>query len=684
MIFLTRLLLLEQFLLSSSSSDTMETRRLWLCWQLHSCLLSDDLFKHERALEDAKAICDVENSILDAAIADVLSRVLSSLPSGHLFIVIDDANKGTDPSQTFLALKPPQHVPMLKQILREWRRHTKDLNVTYIVSGVRIELDEFSPKDPVSADFSWFSGTGSFDDLAKQEDYVRQFLPADFADSIDGANFVRRVARFFRGRHTNTAHLMADIVRHGLQNPHGVLTANICRMARLESKMLDGFELPSRYESVIQGYPPYNGVSYKPFVVSTMHDALLIYLAIGDRPLRFYGPQRSLVSLVSAGVGYFVDDDLQEVAIEPAYMLSISSYFQKLNFDMLDPAMFIERARAPHKTARPALALVALTLARVLTAPTRVVFSRRFTFLGSPASWANKRARIICPSTSASWAPYTFEPGKSIIHSADNRKDIGRWFKAGRNVPFCLYKPTTAAPVLLFAVSFEGSKSIWVALSVLLADYSSRIEVLDALRTTLPDDVLKTFTSSSKTSGAVADKKNFLFQLPNRRKKDLGDYSILRVVVPLGARKASHTGYEDYIRGRIDFPAAVMYPQRDHVLADCTARVDDVIARVIDEIPLLEEPGNSSTSSELAEDDSNDQGTPSTTSVPLEDASPVSDQGSLWRRVEESRIWTYANHPVRKAPNSWRTLSVSEVVLPGPVVPPRKRRKVTEDLWVQS
>ncbi|KIY69949.1 hypothetical protein CYLTODRAFT_488541 [Cylindrobasidium torrendii FP15055 ss-10] len=621
-ILLSQLLLLDQFLLSSSCSDTLDTRRLWLCLQLHFCLLSDEVLEHAGRVSDARGMCSVENDILDVAITEVLSRVLSSLPSKHLFIVIDEANEGTDPSETFSTLDPPENLPMLKQILREWRRHTNDLNVTYIIAGTRIDSDAFSQEDPVSADFRWFSGTGSFDDVAKQENYVRQFLPAKFAATVDGANFVRRVTRFLKGRHRNTAHLMADIVRCGLQDPHGVLTANICRNSSLQLQMLDGFEPYPHYESDVQKNAPHD-IAYTPFILSTLQDALLIYLAISDRPLRF-GPDRLLVSFVNEGLGYFVDDDLQEVTVEPCYMLSTISFFQTLNFDILDPAMFIEKSRAPHKSARSALCLVALTLARVLTSP-KQQFSRSFTFLGSPVPWAEKSARIICPRTSKStWAPYTFKPGQSIIHSADDVGDIGRWFETGTNLPFCIYKPTTCAPVLLFAVSFKASKSIWVALRVLLKESPTQDDVLDALKTTLPVDVLETFTPPTAADAVTTRaKKNLLFRLPNRREDGLGEYSILRVILPLHADEANPISFDEDIRDRLDFPAAVMYLRRDHVNKDsCKARVEDVIARTIAEVPLVGGSGTLSTASDATSSmwtqpaDEDDRATPTASAVP--------------------------------------------------------------------
>ncbi|KIY69928.1 hypothetical protein CYLTODRAFT_488520 [Cylindrobasidium torrendii FP15055 ss-10] len=623
MILLSRLLLLEQFLLSSSASDTMDTRRLWLCLQLHFCLLSDVVLEHAHPFKHASGMCTVENVILDEAITNVLPRVLDALPLGHLFIVIDEANSGTKPSATFSSLDPPESLPMLKQILREWRRHTKDMNVTYIVAGTRIDPDVFTSEEPVSADFRWFSGTGSFDNVNKQEDYVRQFLPAKFAATVDGANFVRRVTRFFKGRHRNTAHLMADIVRRGLQNPHGVLTANICRNSSLQRQLLDGFEPFPNYESDVQKNPPYDKV-YSPLMISTLQDALLIYLAISDRPLRF-GPDKLLVSFVNEGLGYFVDDDLQEVTIEPTYMLSTISFFQRLKFDILDPEKFTEKTRAPYKSARPALCLVALTLARVFTAP-KQPFSRRFMFLGPSAPWAEKSARIICPRTSKStWASYIFQLGQSIIHSADDVGDIGRWFETGTNLPFCIYKPTTADPVLLFAVSFKASKSIWVALRVLLKESPTQDDVLDALKTTLPDDVLETFAPPTPPDAVTTRaKKNLLFRLPNRREDGLGEYSVLRVIIPLHADEANPISFDDDIRDRLDFPAAVMYLQRDHVNEDsCKARVEDVIARAIAEVPLVGGSEALSTTSSVRPQpaDEDDRVTPTASAV-LEEAIP--------------------------------------------------------------
>lgn len=68
----------------------------------------------------------------------------------------------------------------------------------------------------------------------------------------------------------------------------------------------------------------------------------------------------------------------------------------------------------------------------------------------------------------------------------------------------------------------------------------------------------------------------------------MGDYPILHVVVPLHATEEAPIIFDDDIRDHLDFPVAVMYLRRDHIDEDSyKARVQDVIARVIAEVPLL-------------------------------------------------------------------------------------------------
>lgn len=211
---LTRLLLLKLFLTSSKSTgieDDADHKRLWLCFQLKEDLVSpelrDSISKLRKKIDDWY----VDDNAIRDAIRETLQELFSPadpLLSESLYIALDQANAGRlvhliDRKYPLFSSSDDDKdgMPMLKVILRIWRSHTQDFDVTYVVAGTQVDSKAFSTDDPEWSSWRWCSNTGNFaSDIVRHRAYVEGYFPPKILQEPWGRLCVERVLRWCRGR----------------------------------------------------------------------------------------------------------------------------------------------------------------------------------------------------------------------------------------------------------------------------------------------------------------------------------------------------------------------------------------------------------------------------------------------------------------------------------------------------
>ncbi|KAF9042561.1 hypothetical protein BDZ89DRAFT_1128475 [Hymenopellis radicata] len=491
-VLLARLLLFKAFLeVSFAKRAATSHRRLWLCFQLQAALLrgdfNDAIFLLRTRIQNANA----ENEFLDNAVRQTLEEIFQIwTPSAKesLFIAIDEANRGTEPSPILQDSEEDEEgIPALKELLRIWHHHTKEFNVTFVVAGVKIVPEYFSGAEWSS--YRWSSNTGDFmESPALQEEYLRTIW-------------------WLRGRHRLTASFVTELLEQGFTTPHLYLNKYVNGFADFlledDRRFYESGPMPgdSPYDTGVLSDNP------DPIVIASIHDALAI--------------------------GRFIDTDMRQITIdEPLILLAAAQWFKE-NVIAISSLSYYRRPEfRPFRTITNATYFVLLTLFHVFTRPRRL--ADLFHFTRVPA-WARRKAQLITlhrlSGRHLKWSYQSYLPGTcaQLVYVSDGVQDTERWFdNLGRDgvPPFCVHAISTA-PTLIFPLYLDDNTAVWIALEVLM---HATDDVADIIRQMHPEHMLK--PSSPDTSGRRSSVTKHFQQLPSRR-TDIGKYSLIRVVAPL-------------------------------------------------------------------------------------------------------------------------------------------------------
>lgn len=201
-LLLARLLVFKQFLtLLQDDEPTVDHKRRWLLLQLRCSDIGDnhsDIFKTMmsffRDVDDLYIADSVSHTLMDV-------RKLSGISHADgLYIAIDETNHAIQQySRSFE--DSGGHYPLLKEILRFWRRSTASVNGTFIVAGTELPRGIFQYEIGEWDDFRWCSDTGVHDNRELYESYMTRLLPPALRDSDSGKQLVQRMWTWLRGRY---------------------------------------------------------------------------------------------------------------------------------------------------------------------------------------------------------------------------------------------------------------------------------------------------------------------------------------------------------------------------------------------------------------------------------------------------------------------------------------------------
>ncbi|KAG5653417.1 hypothetical protein H0H81_000528 [Sphagnurus paluster] len=246
---------------------------------------------------------------IDDMISEVTRDIVSLLPetikASGLFFVIDEANVGIN--KLPLAFHDETGLyPSLKEVINIWKDRLTSLGIpiTFVVAGTNVPKQYFPQSSPEWSSWKWSSNTGEFDTMENQKRYV---LPHRFTSLFVGL-----------------------LLQDGFAHPHGVVNRyveNFTRYIPQDATEYTEEEGPCNIRLYFNGIGEL--VTKSPLIQSTAHEVIFHYLITGEHP-PLYGFER--VDLVSAGVGQFVDAEMQSIAVDmPTVLVAAAMELSRLD-----------------------------------------------------------------------------------------------------------------------------------------------------------------------------------------------------------------------------------------------------------------------------------------------------------------------------------------------------------------
>ncbi|KAJ7741220.1 hypothetical protein DFH07DRAFT_751229 [Mycena maculata] len=562
--------------------DESEYRKRWLALQLKPSIFTDDgrdIFDDltSRILALGRHIDPV---VVEAANIETLEAIRVACGVRQLYVVVDEVQHAAETYfDAFRSEKPdaagnlyPR--PALREMLLAWIIF---LGLILVVSGTGVsgEVVEETMRSAVAKykGYKSFHETGQFEgaktiddadnqrayDQSTQAEYIKRFMPPELAGKDFIVELMIRVSYWLKGRFRFTAGYVSELLAAEFKHPHEILNAYI-------------YELTTP--------PKRNTTTTVQTEPSVVVDVLIFFTLLTGHP-----DHDELATIAQIVCRYWMRSELDNpMVVESeakfvewgfARFLPSKTNRRKASTRMDEPIALLALGQwlnaGFHESIYHRLAInvgchraigentlenyLAFCFAKIFTWKNRRV-DQIFTFPKGVPHWAKQTAQMISlcrdPSTSElDECPVDLmsRPSYSIGTHSTGIEDTKAWLKHDLPAPIC-FPDTTMGPDLLFILRLKDGSKIWVAVQ---SKFSSRTplsaETLrDAIRTVTPNQFF-----SSKVGGCLSSElptltdcdptavREFLKDLPGRR-KDAGDYSLLRVIVSFPGETKAERG----------------------------------------------------------------------------------------------------------------------------------------------
>ncbi|KAK7452133.1 hypothetical protein VKT23_012238 [Stygiomarasmius scandens] len=469
-VLLSRLLIFKLFLKYAMQEGIVEDhKKRWLLAQLSPGILwgpktqrSHDYFVEIRSSLHKSEISD---DVIDDAILQTLREIIDiwDFTKHPFYVVLDEANLAATTYPGSFRDDGGDY-PLLKEILRIWRKQLGHLPVSFIMSGTRIPRVHFEFDHGEWDTFHWCSDTGYFDDREVQQKYVSDFLPTPLLSSPEGEELLDRIWKWLRGRHRFTAGFITILLQKDFVNPHISLSLLVRASTHFEPK--EGLRYSVHDVVDDRNYYKLSVANIKDSneLVLMMYEAVLHNLCCqtGTR-----GPEPVRVDLVKDDHGHFSDTSAISVAVdEPLVLIAATYWFESegralLNLDYFNDIISSSSAYKCQPSFQ--INFIALSLAVALSEGQPL--STIFTFADSAPSWSNQTAELV-HKTNRSFRPFHFfSEDQKLVESAASLSDLANWLKSHKT-PFLSYQSGGEA-TLLFALKLGNKRHIWVTLGLI-------------------------------------------------------------------------------------------------------------------------------------------------------------------------------------------------------------------------
>ncbi|KAK7044957.1 hypothetical protein R3P38DRAFT_2881878 [Favolaschia claudopus] len=464
-VLLARLLIFDIFVECCVGEGlTEEHKKQWLFLQVFPSLGNTaDIFKTL-----AVFLGDYDTKFMIPETVAHIRKLLG--PDSHLFFVLDEAQTAADTFPKAFDVNYGTY-PYLRKIVDTWDMHFSPDSISWVIAGTRISKRVFEAPQYVDK-IRWTSDTGSLDDPALHEQYMRQFLPPSLLDTDSGKAFLQRAWAWTRGRHRYTASLLTELLVWNFQQPHTVLDTYIEKATHFrptdgkqwtEAESSENIIIPANLDSLTFSTHDFSSLNHLD-ARDTLREVIYHYTA-ADRPWPIFG--QDMIE-ASANLGRFMDGDLREVAFnEPIALvggasflteLPSNSYFQWYTF--VDNC-FIALQRTPPPSSKAFASCLVFYFSRIFAF--KPTLSDIFTFASPVPAWARQSVELLDlrgTSNSIHGSPAT---------SARNLEEVLAWLEHA-STPFCIPAAKASTPDLLFLLRLKNGACMTVVMRLSSGD----------------------------------------------------------------------------------------------------------------------------------------------------------------------------------------------------------------------
>ncbi|THU87879.1 hypothetical protein K435DRAFT_842365 [Dendrothele bispora CBS 962.96] len=528
-VLLSRLLLFKLFLEYTLEEGIDEGhKKRWLLAQLSPGILwgPEGNRYHDYFLDILTSLnkSGVTDEVIDDAIMQTMKEILGlwDFTETPFYIVLDEANYAAS-TYTYSFRDDVGSYPILKEIIRTWRRQLGHFPISFVVSGTEIPREYFFSAEGEWDDFRWCSDTGCFDDPEVQRRYVTDFLPEEMSASPEGRDLLQRIWRWLRGRHRFTAGFITILLQTDFSNPHIALNSLVHAATYFQPN--EGLQYPIRESPEFNNYYQLDmkGMEASDDVALKMHESILFNLCHYEG---LQGGESICDELVAKNYGHFLDDSAARVAVdEPLILVAGTDWFTNTDTFLLDVGYFNKLvASSTHKCKKShKVNFIALCLA--LAFDEACALSDVFTFPNSSLNWTKQTAELVLRKSARSFQTFQFSTKfQKLMTIADSLPQLTEWLKSHRT-PFCIYRPDEIA-TLIFALKLKNKTHIWVTLHYVDEDgYGSDALDLDSLNKKLFE--LDNLFPSEDGNDVTSVLQEGFKRLP-KRCQDVGTLGLLR------------------------------------------------------------------------------------------------------------------------------------------------------------
>ncbi|KAL0574224.1 hypothetical protein V5O48_007721 [Marasmius crinis-equi] len=484
-ILLIRLLFFKAYLEATSTHpNTRNKRKTWLQSQLRypygARILDGELRLELKALPSDNAY-----SIVEIAIAQTLADIFAKYDvatEGCPYIVLDEANHAVN-SLSHSFVEDGERYPLLKVIIRVWRKHLQAYPFVFVISGTDIPARFFS--DPSEwGGWVWCSNTGAFDHKERYWKYALRYIPPALAQTAEGKRLVERMWKWLRGRHRFTASFIGILLERRFRYPHQQLDAYISSIVGNDYWPQDNEDVNFSGEDM-----PFNPITFdfsygKSEVACYMHESLLSILLHKNDHVEF--PSREdTIRIVSRTYGRFTDANCRTITIDESMLLAGGAHFfnaDRSGRSIIDCEYLCNHVFVSRLLPRHSAGYSALCIASALDSPNERTFDEVFTLACSVEAWKLATPVLIFSKRTSNRRHretvlnYSTDFSQQITSWAYTASQALSWIKT-RHTPFCIYTPDDSTAMLLALFRVSITERIWAILKVVSSNAEGEAEV---------------------------------------------------------------------------------------------------------------------------------------------------------------------------------------------------------------
>ncbi|KAK7044912.1 hypothetical protein R3P38DRAFT_182479 [Favolaschia claudopus] len=474
---LARLLIFRMFLDIANANQgglTEEHKKRWLMLQLLPSLkLGCDIFG---SLASSLGNFDPgeEIAVTQAKIQELLDH------DSHLFFVLDEAQQTARKFSGAFDAEPGKRHPLLLKIIDTWDKYFPAGSMSCVVAGTAIpgHLFEAAKYGDV---VRWTSDTGSFDDPAVHERYLRRFLPAAYLDTDSGKAFLHRAWTWTRGRHRHTASLLMQMLVWYFQQPHTVLDDYVEKMTHFhptDGKKWTDIERAQDWvipEDVsLLNFHTHAYSSLRHSNIRHILRNVVYHHLVANHPVPPF--KKNMIGLVSSGFGRFADGAMENIALDESIALVGATVWmtEQPTRSSTERGMPVDNylkciRHYPPSSSKAFAACLAFYFSRAFASnPT---LSEIFTFADPVPAWAEQSAELVelhgRPGELRYSVAASDNPTGVLATSASSLDDIVSWLEHTNpdRTPFCVPQ-AAASPDLVFYLKLQDGSYLSIVMRV--------------------------------------------------------------------------------------------------------------------------------------------------------------------------------------------------------------------------